>query len=99
MKIACLKSPTGIAQSLSPQNRLRMLSPSRSFGKDHQNGLSGAALCWLDPYKLQSDIVGCPTRLTRTERSPFIIEIPALSQHSLVLESKSNIQIGTQQAA
>ena len=65
MEIACLKSPTDTAQSLSPQNRLGMLGPCRSVCNDHQDGLFGAALCWLDPYKLQSDNVGWLTRLSR----------------------------------
>ena len=65
VKIACLKSPTGTAQSLSPQTRLGMLSPSRSVRNDHNNGLFSAALCWLDPYKGQSDNLGWLTRLTR----------------------------------
>ena len=57
MKIACLKSPTNTAQSLRPQNRLRMPDSCRSVENDHQNGLFDVALYWLDPYTFQSDIV------------------------------------------
>ena len=52
MEIASLKSPTGTAQSLSPQARLEMLSPCRSFVNDHNNGLFGAGTVQAGPLHI-----------------------------------------------
>ena len=64
METASLKSPTGTAQSLSPQARLGMLSPCRSFVNDHNNGLFGAGTVQAGPYTFQSDNAGWLTRWT-----------------------------------